>query len=135
MLNQNRSFIAGDDLMQGLLWGTLEVTTAFVIACMPATRLFVQHFFPVLATKITAAVSTGRSKRTARQGFSTITSDEERGGTRGSRAVSYGHHRHGLAKTLAGSTLTDENDLEGFDLVPLDTLEEERRMELQYSRY
>lgn len=120
--------------MQGLLWGTLEVTTAFVIACMPSTRLFVQHFFPVLSTKITAAVSSSRSKRTTRQGFSTITSDEERGGTRGSRVVSYGHRRYGPAKTLAGPTLTNEYELEGFDLVPLGTLEEERRLELASSR-
>lgn len=46
--------------MSGLLWGTLEVTTAFVIACMPSTRLFIQHFFPVLATKFTTAVSSKR---------------------------------------------------------------------------
>lgn len=118
--------------MQGLLWGTLEVTTAFVIACMPSTRLFVQQFFPVLSTKITAAVSSGRSKRTTRQGFSTITSDEDRG-TRSSRALSHGY-RYGQAKTLAGSALTNETDVEGFDLVPLDTLEEERRIELASSR-
>lgn len=120
--------------MQGLLWGTLEVTTAFVIACMHSTRLFVQHFFPVLSTVITAAVSSGRSKRTTRQGFSTITSAEEGSGTRGSRVISYGHHRYGPAETLAESTLTNETDVEGFDLIPLDTLEEERRLELALSR-
>lgn len=46
--------------MSGLLWGTLEIFTAFVIACLPSTRLFLQHFFPVLATKFTTAVSSNK---------------------------------------------------------------------------
>lgn len=61
-------------------------------------------------------------------------SDEERSGTRGSRIVSHGQHRYGPAKTLAGPTLTNETEVERFDLVPLDTLEEERRLELASSR-
>lgn len=44
--------------MAGLLWSTLEVTTAFAIACMPATRLFVQHFTPVVRRRVSRAVST-----------------------------------------------------------------------------
>lgn len=43
--------------MSGLLWSTLEVTTAFVVACIPATRLFVQHFFPVVKSSVSRALS------------------------------------------------------------------------------
>lgn len=38
----------GEDLYFGLLWSVLEVTTSFVIACMPATRLVLMNMFPVL---------------------------------------------------------------------------------------
>lgn len=51
------SATAGDDLMAALLWSTLEVTTAFVVACIPATRLFVQHFFPVIKSGASRALS------------------------------------------------------------------------------
>lgn len=108
--------------MQGLLWGTLEVTIAFVIACMPATRLFVQHFFPVLATKISAAKSTGRSKqRTTGHGCSTITSDEGGGG---GRAAVRGDSAR---KILAESTLTGDIEFEDLGLIEIGTLEEENR--------
>lgn len=60
---------AGDDLMAGLIWSTLEVVTAFLCACVPAMRLFIQHFFPVmkkgLSTFATSTVVTvtGSSRR------------------------------------------------------------------------
>lgn len=60
---------AGDDLMAGLIWSTLEVVTAFVCACMPALRLFIQHFFPVMRRGIaslaasTMATVTSNSRR------------------------------------------------------------------------
>lgn len=49
---------AGDDLMAGLLWSMLEVTTAFVIACVPATRLFLKHYVPNVKKRVSKVVST-----------------------------------------------------------------------------
>lgn len=121
--------------MQGLLWGTLEVTIAFVIACIPSTRLFVQHFFPVIATRISSAVSSRPSKHAKRHAFSTITSSDEGAGPRGGprallRGSQYGPSGDSTttAKALARSTLEEEeNGLQDLEFIPLSTLEEERR--------
>lgn len=118
--------------MQGLLWGTLEVTTAFVIACLPSTRLFVQHFFPRLATKVTGAFSGASSKSHTRSGtgpnnggsgfgFASLASADGRGGGFDSK--------NRRSKNLGGPTLTEEREME-LEEVPLHSVrvDDEPRM-------
>ncbi|CAN8100488.1 unnamed protein product [Discula destructiva] len=117
-MREDADTIAGDDLMQGILWGTLEVTTAFVIACMPATRVFAQRYFPVLATSVSAVVSglrSGSNKRNNADGFSTVVSED--GGHIMSKNFG-GGGRDRQSKYLAGTTLAsgDETELEEIPL-------------------
>lgn len=64
MLTKDFYLPAGDDLIAGLFWSTLEITTAFVISCIPATRLFLQHFSPVVGHYVSHALSTVTGSRT-----------------------------------------------------------------------
>lgn len=87
---------AGDDLMAGFLWSMLEVTTAFVIACVPATRLFLNHYVPAVRNRVSWVVSTATStthKNNIATAATTITCEDTKG-------------RRGLASAAAapGST-------------------------------
>lgn len=84
----------------------------------------------MVATRISASMSSGRTKRTTGHGFSTMTSDEGGAGQGRVRAVLRGSRSgpRGDAKrnTLGGSTVTEENELGALDTIALGRLEEER---------
>lgn len=56
------------DLYQGLIYSVIEVTTAYVISCMPATRLLLTAYFPAIRQAIGTwgipSFSSKRSKKT-----------------------------------------------------------------------
>lgn len=52
------------DLYQGLIYSVIEVTTAYVISCMPATRLLLTAYFPAIKKAIgTWGIPSFTSKR------------------------------------------------------------------------
>lgn len=77
--------------MAGLIWSTLEVMTAFVCACMPALRLCIQHFFPVMKKGITSlAAST----------MATVTSNSRRA------SMKAGYSWRGLPSSYPAAPMT-----------------------------
>lgn len=96
-------------MMSGLLWGTLEVFTAFVIACLPSTRLFVQHFFPVVKAKFTTAVSSHRTGGSA--GTNVELQDVGRFGSAGDRR----HKTKGSTTSAVKYPETDEIPLRAVE--------------------
>ncbi|CAN8106073.1 unnamed protein product [Discula destructiva] len=61
-MRRNGTTFLADDIMDSLIWSTLEPTVAFVVACMPAIRLVLRSRFPTIRNSISFKRS-GPSRR------------------------------------------------------------------------
>lgn len=57
VFNADDLHLVGVDIMDSILWSVMELTTAFLVACMPAMRLVFRAKMPAYTEAITTSVS------------------------------------------------------------------------------